>query len=139
MKALSIQQPWAWLIVNGDKDIENRTWRTQFRGPFLIHASKKFDENGYQWLWTKRLEGYRHIPEMPNPDDKANMPRGGVVGWATLADCVTESDSPWFEEGYGFVLADAERTLFQRCKGALGFFECDADCGRDERGMQCWS
>ena len=23
--ALSIQQPWAWLIVEGHKDIENRT------------------------------------------------------------------------------------------------------------------
>ncbi|WP_245839042.1 ASCH domain-containing protein [Yersinia kristensenii] len=39
MKALSIRQPWAWLIVNGYKDIENRTWNTKCRGPVLIHAS----------------------------------------------------------------------------------------------------
>jgi len=32
MKALSILQPWAWLVVNGHKDIENRTWGTGFRG-----------------------------------------------------------------------------------------------------------
>ena len=37
-KALSIQQPWAWLIVNDHKDIENRDWRTHYRGPVLIHA-----------------------------------------------------------------------------------------------------
>ena len=30
--ALSIQQPWAWFIVNGYKDVENRTWSTKFRG-----------------------------------------------------------------------------------------------------------
>jgi hypothetical protein len=40
MKALSIRQPWAWLILNAGKDIENRDWLTRFRGPFLIHASK---------------------------------------------------------------------------------------------------
>lgn len=43
MKVLSIRQPWAWLIMTGLKDIENRTWNTDFRGRFAIHASKKFD------------------------------------------------------------------------------------------------
>ncbi len=43
MKALSIMQPWAWLIVNGHKDIENRNWPTRFRGPVYIHAGKKID------------------------------------------------------------------------------------------------
>jgi ASCH domain len=37
--ALSVRQPWAWLIVNGVKDNENRSWRTDHRGPLLIHAS----------------------------------------------------------------------------------------------------
>ena len=40
MKALSIRQPWAWLIVHGRKDIENRSWRTKFRGRFLVHAAQ---------------------------------------------------------------------------------------------------
>ena len=39
MKALSIKQPWASLIAHGIKDIENRTWRTHFRGKIYIHAS----------------------------------------------------------------------------------------------------
>jgi hypothetical protein len=38
VKALSIRQPWAWLIANGHKDIENRSWNTNYRGAFLIHA-----------------------------------------------------------------------------------------------------
>jgi len=32
MKALSIRQPYAWLIIHGYKDIENRTWGTRVRG-----------------------------------------------------------------------------------------------------------
>lgn len=45
MKAISINQPWAWCIVNGYKPIENRDWATQFRGTVLIHAGKKFKED----------------------------------------------------------------------------------------------
>ena len=38
MKALSIKPPWAGLILAGIKDIENRTWKTAYRGPLLIHT-----------------------------------------------------------------------------------------------------
>jgi hypothetical protein len=41
MKTLSVRQPYAWLIVAGFKTIENRTWRTNYRGPLQIHASQK--------------------------------------------------------------------------------------------------
>jgi hypothetical protein len=40
MKALSLRQPYAELIVNGKKTIEIRSWRTNFCGEFLVHASK---------------------------------------------------------------------------------------------------
>ena len=40
MKALSIKQPWAWLIANGYKTIETRLWNTEFRGDLVIAASK---------------------------------------------------------------------------------------------------
>ena len=40
MKALSLKQPFAELIVSGKKNIELRKWNTKFRGEFLIHASK---------------------------------------------------------------------------------------------------
>ena len=39
MKVIVIRQPWAWLIVHGYKDIENRSWRTRYRGTLLIQAS----------------------------------------------------------------------------------------------------
>ena len=32
MKALTIKQPWAWAILHGGKDIENRNWFTSVAG-----------------------------------------------------------------------------------------------------------
>lgn len=43
VKVLTVKQPWASLIVHGIKDIENRSWRTNFRGRVLIHSSAKGD------------------------------------------------------------------------------------------------
>ena len=40
MKAISLRQPWADLVVSGRKTLELRTWRTSHRGPLAIHASK---------------------------------------------------------------------------------------------------
>ena len=48
MKAITIRQPWASLIVHGIKDIENRSWQTNFRGRVLIHSSVK---GGYFQIW----------------------------------------------------------------------------------------
>lgn len=47
IKALSIRQPWAWLILWAGKDIENRSRRFHFRGRFLIHASAGMTRNEY--------------------------------------------------------------------------------------------
>ena len=41
MKAISIKEPWASMILAGEKTIETRTWRTKYRGPLLLCASKK--------------------------------------------------------------------------------------------------
>ena len=43
MKCLSLKQPYADLLVFGEKTIELRKWNTKFRGEFLIHASKNID------------------------------------------------------------------------------------------------
>lgn len=42
MKALSLTQPWATLVVSGAKLFETRSWTTRYRGPLLIHAAKGF-------------------------------------------------------------------------------------------------
>lgn len=40
MKVISVQQPFATLLVQGHKIIETRSWKTKHRGPILIHASE---------------------------------------------------------------------------------------------------
>lgn len=46
-RVLSVRQPWAFLLVSGIKNVENRTWRTDYTGPLLIHAGKSWDHKGY--------------------------------------------------------------------------------------------
>lgn len=111
MKALSIQQPWAWAIIHAGKDVENRTWPTQFRGRVLIHAGKKLDCDGEELLVALGLQ----------PD----MWFGGVIGAVDIVDCVTEMDSPWFCGPYGFVLKNPEPLPFRPCRGRLGFFNLE--------------
>ena len=87
MKAISIRQPWAWLIVNGYKDVENRTWSTKYRGPILIHTGKKLDPAFDELREELREEFDIHVPP------RKELPRGGVVGQTTIVDCVTDYDS----------------------------------------------
>jgi hypothetical protein len=48
IKGLSVKQPWAGLIALGQKTIETRTWKTDYRGPLLICASARRDERAWQ-------------------------------------------------------------------------------------------
>lgn len=45
MKVLTIRQPWTWAIARGHKSIENRSWTTPYRGPLVIHAASKWDDD----------------------------------------------------------------------------------------------
>ena len=45
MRALTVQQPWAWAIFHG-KAIENRTQQWAYRGPLAIHAGVRWSERG---------------------------------------------------------------------------------------------
>lgn len=143
MIALSIRQPWAWLIVNGLKDVENRSWPTRYRGQFLVHAGKTLTVKDYDaaLLFIEAFVDPELVHQVP---DMAELPLGGVVGMARLADCVTHCPSPWFTGGmspavtedgsadentpgsyvfgYGFVLQDAKPIPFMPWKGQLGFF-----------------
>jgi len=121
MKALSIKQPWAYLIAIGYKDIENRNWSTRFRGRVYIHTGKRFDDDALIWLMHK---GVAPIDALLLHSNK--MPRGVIIGEVDIIDCVAHSDSPWFVGPYGFVLANP--TIYEKplpCRGRLGFFKPD--------------
>lgn len=134
-KALSIMQPWAWLIVNGHKDIENRDWTTKFRGLVCIHAGKKEDVYAAEDLSLgihpasgERIAAPNPLLSYPYPVDDQ---RGGIVGVAEIVECVAESESEWFFGGVndkgkrrqGFVIRNARPVPFIPVKGALGFFD----------------
>jgi hypothetical protein len=123
LPCISILQPWAWLIVNGHKDIENRGWSTTFRGRILIHAGKKLGKRDY-------ADDREHFAEahgitLPAFED---MPLGGIVGSATVTDCVREHTSRWkMADCWGFVLKDQRVRQFVPYRGQLGIFRVPAD------------
>lgn len=118
MKALSIRQPWAWLILNAGKDIENRDWHTHVRGRVLVHAAKGMTRSEREDAYdtARHINPYILLPELP-------VQRGGIVGSVEIVDCVQESESPWFFGSYGFVLRDPKPLPFIPWKGQLGFFD----------------
>lgn len=122
VKALSIQQPWAWLIVNGYKDIENRNWITKFRGFVAIHAGLKIDfdaANDIQCC-VHPVTGHDISIDTFILDGKGT---GGIVGAAEIVDCVESYESDWFVGRYGFVLRNARPVPFIPVRGALGLFD----------------
>lgn len=120
VKALSIRQPWAWLILNAGKDIENRNWPTRFRGRVLIHASQGMTRDEYSAAFDT-LDFIDTTGRIAIPGYE-ELQRGGIVGEVEIVDCVTHSDSPWFEGEYGFVLRNAKPLPFRACKGTTFFF-----------------
>jgi len=117
MKALTIKQPWAWLIIRGWKDVENRTWKTNYRGPILIHTSK-------QWNVKDLEAANRIIYPTTLSDNVEHYNLGYVIGIAELYDCVEHHDSKWFEGPYGFLLKNAKQfAIPMKYKGQLGLFD----------------
>ena len=127
MKALSIKQPWAWLIVNGIKPVENRDWYSNYRGPLLIHAGKTIDEAGLDWLMmnSKRLGFDQVSPNVHDISVRQGMvqERGGIVGRVEMTKCTTSHDSPFFFGPYGFIMEKPEVLPFIPYRGQLKIFE----------------
>ena len=97
VRALTIHQPWATLIAEGYKDVENRVWTTAYRGPLLIHAGKRIDPAGVARAGEVGLV----IDQLPG---------GAFVALCRLEGVVTDSDSPWaIPGGYHWELAEVVR------------------------------
>ena len=120
MKALSLWQPWASLLVAGRKRCETRSWPIRHRGPLLIHAA------GY---WSADLEAlcrtepFRSALEAmgvafgyaPGPNAKVArpaLPFGMIVGRVNVIGC-HPTDRTRVEETYGLAWSwtDGEDTL----------------------------
>ena len=116
MKALSLKQPFAELIVSGKKTIELRNWNPKFRGEFLIHASKIPDkkamkEFGFNELPLGKIIGKAKLIEVKKYDDEKEHKKDKNKHLA--------NDS-W--GNYGFVLENPQRIKPINAKGMLGFW-----------------
>lgn len=122
MKALSIRQPWAWLIVHGGKDIENRSWHTKHRGRFLVHAAQGMTRAEYIGAVDFMLDRRLIVKpfELPSFGD---LQRGGIIGSVELVDSGDTSDSPWYMGEKAFLLRDPKPLPFTPLKGRLNFFD----------------
>ena len=123
MKCLSLRQPYAELLVSGKKIIELRKWNTNFRGKFLIHASKNVNKEKCATL------GIEHT--------RLNI--GMIIGWAILYDVKKYDNKTQFMRDknkhyadasifnpymYGFLVKNAHRFRHPiPYSGKLGFFE----------------
>jgi len=106
LRAITIRQPWASLIMAGIKPVENRTWKTTHRGVLVIHAgrneAKAMTEHG------DRLEDF---------------PNGALIGTVRVVDCVRDSDSEWAIPGqWHWILADPRPCRPRPAKGALSLW-----------------
>lgn len=120
VKILSIRQPWAWLIVNRHKPVENREWPSGYRGKLYIHAGKTMTKSDYE-ACKLFMAGFTDLQIPPMEE----LERGGIVGSAWMDGHVTRCDSEWFTGPYGFVMRDAKALPFRLLKGMLGLFTAE--------------
>lgn len=121
MRALTVRQPWAWLLMHGTKDIENRNWPTSIRGTVAIHAAKGMTTAE----WHDAVEFVATFDEklancIPGPH---LLVRGAIIGTMELRGCVHRSDSPWFQGPYGFRFDTPQPCDPIEVRGALGFWD----------------
>ncbi len=99
MKALTIKEPYASLIVNGYKEYEFRSWKTKYRGPFLIHASLTSDKKDFKRFINYNLDY--------NP--------GYIIGSAEITDCIFIDDKKYQE------LLTKDSEVYKNCLGSYAF------------------
>ncbi|MBF0247695.1 MAG: hypothetical protein HQL36_06425 [Alphaproteobacteria bacterium] len=118
--ALSVRQPWAWAIIHGGKDIENRSAAAVRHGMepgrICIHASKGMTQDEYD---DTRAFMERIGVECPRPDE---LVRGAIIGAVTVVSVAKEHESPWFFGPRGLVLTDPVAVEPIPAAGQLGYF-----------------
>lgn len=132
MRALAVKPLWAWLIVNGYKDVENRTWPTRTRGKVYIHASASMSWGEYRDAFSFIREIDKAAADaMPSHRDLIRDYAGGVIGSVDIVGLLPppagDPANPWhIRNHYGFKLANARAFPAKvPAKGALSFFKLD--------------
>jgi len=137
-KALTVHQPYAYLVCAGIKDIENRTWNTKYRGRVYIHASAtdvyKGKKSYIQMTEDQIKTAIIAINSQCNCLYDAFLSKGfpdrtmsAIIGHVDIIDCVKDHPSIWaLPDNYHWVLANP--VLFEHpilnVKGKLSYWDC---------------
>lgn len=133
---LSVRQPWAWLLCEGLKDVENRSWKTNYRGTLYIHAGKSFDLDALNWMFDRSLvthaaalEVSKHFCIIPSVKGGIKIMKnkdefGAIVGRVDLIDC-GRSQSVWAqpEVKYHWTVRHGQHIVPIPMRGQLGLFQ----------------
>lgn len=93
--ALSLRQPWAWAVAHAGKRIENRRWRTHYRGPLVIHAAKSRLGMTAGLAALEQLHAAGEIDYIPAADDLAFGQLVAIVELVDVAPASEHADNPW--------------------------------------------
>lgn len=85
MKTLTLIQPWATLIALKEKQIETRSWKTNYRGQIAIHAGKKIDKTVFEDPFYINI--FKKYGITIN-----NIPTSSIVAICDLTDCIHTED-----------------------------------------------
>jgi len=100
LRVITLWRPWDQAILHGGKDIENRVWplwEKLIGKTMALHAGKKYDQEGADWM----IENGLYIP--PSKEESPT----GIVGTFKVVDVTQQSDSPWFFGPWGWVVEEA--------------------------------
>lgn len=125
MRALTVRQPWAWAIVHGGKDVENRSRNVagSYRGPVAIHAGLTEDVAAYDDDMIREALG--RVEDSWVLEEQLAV--GAVLGVVDLVEVhePTEWCSWWGQSDAGVHLTLANPRPLARpvpCRGALGLW-----------------
>jgi hypothetical protein len=88
MLCLTVCEPWATLIAQGRKKVENRTWATKHRGPLLIHAGKAHKHYEAELREAASWPGRYGVP-LPAASE---LTWGGLIAVVDLTACLALRD-----------------------------------------------
>ncbi len=94
MRVLSLKQPFAHLIIVGEKRYEARSWSTPYRGRIAVHASSSAPPGWVidQWQESEVLASiYARLGWIDRADLKA-LVRSAIVGTVNVVDVVNLDD-----------------------------------------------
>jgi hypothetical protein len=84
MRAISVLQPWASLLIRGVLYRQTRPAQTPYRGVLAIHAGSRFPPDARALC---HREPYKSLLRRANHDGWSLLPCGVILGTAELVSC----------------------------------------------------